>query len=51
MFDCDPKMSLLHVMKKETNYVIWFYIILYNFINCPGFIDITHTLHHKIVIK
>ena len=33
-------MPLLPAMKKETNYVIWFYIILYNFINRLFFIDI-----------
>ena len=25
----------------------YFYIILYGFINCPAFIDIKQTLHHK----
>ena len=39
MFDCVPKMPLLPLMKKEINYVVRFYKILYNFINCPIFID------------
>ena len=39
MFDCVSKTPLFPV-KKKTNYLIRFYIILYNFINCPVFIDI-----------
>ena len=38
MFDCVSKTPLFPV-KKKTNYLIRFYIILYNFINCPVFID------------
>ena len=38
---------LLPVKKKET-YLIWYYIILYTFINCPVFIDIKQTLHYKV---
>ena len=40
MFNCVPRMSLLPVKKKETNYLIWFYIIAYSFINGPVFIDV-----------
>ena len=47
MFVCIPKMSLLPVKKKET-YLIWYYIILYTFINCPVLIDIKQTLHYKV---
>ena len=37
---CKNSLHLLAVKKKETNYVIWFFIILCNFINSPAFIDI-----------
>ena len=40
MFNGFPKTALLLVRKKETNYLIRFYIILYNFRNCAIFIDI-----------
>ena len=33
--------------KEKKKYLIRFYIILYNFINCPVFIDIKQTLHYK----
>ena len=47
MFDCVLKTLLLPVMKKETNYVIWFY----NFIDCPVFIDTKQTLHYEVAIE
>ena len=31
MFDCAPKMPLLPVKKKETNYLTWFYIVFIKF--------------------
>ena len=40
MFDCVSKTPQFPVNKKKTNYLIRLYIILYNFINCPVFIDI-----------
>ena len=46
MFDCVPKTPLLPVKKKETNL---FYMILHNFINCQGFIDIKQTLHYMLL--
>ena len=45
MFNCVPKMTLLPVKKEETNHLILYnsftlqFHILYNFINCPVFID------------
>ena len=45
------KNSLLPVKVKETNYRIWFYIICYNFINFPVFIDIKQTLHYEVAIE
>ena len=41
-------MPLLPV-KKTNKYLIWFYIILYNFINCPVFKNIKQTLHYNRV--
>ena len=54
MFDCVPKRPLLPVKKKETNYLIrftLFYIILYNFVNCPVLIDVKQTLRFKIALE
>ena len=50
MFDCVPKTPIMPVKKKETN-PIGFYIILYNFINCPVFRDIKKTLYYKVAIE
>ena len=47
MFDLVPKMLLLPVTKKDAKY----YIFFYNFINCPGFIDIKQTLRYKAAIE
>ena len=47
MFNCAPKTPLLPVKKKKANYLTWFYIISYNFLNYPVFIDIKQTLHYK----
>ena len=53
MVDCVAKTSLLPVKKKETNCNDFrlFYMILYNLINCPVFIDIKQTLHYKVAIE
>ena len=32
-------------------YFTYFYIILYDFINCPTFVDIKQTLHYKVAIE
>ena len=50
MFDCVPKMPCCLYRKKEENYLKSFYIILYNFLNCPVLIDIKQTLHYKVAI-
>ena len=47
MSDLVPKMLLLPVTKKVGKY----YIIFYDFINCPGFIDIKQTLRYKAAIQ
>ena len=49
MLDCVPKMPLLPVKKKTFSYM--YYIILFNFINCPVFIGITQILHYKVAIE
>ena len=53
MFYCVQETPLLPGKKKETNLYdfISFYIILYNFINCPVFIDIKQALHYEVVIE
>ena len=51
MFGCAQKAPLLPVKKKETNYLIWFYIILYNFIASPGFLDTEQILDYKVAIE
>ena len=35
--------------EKETNYYKYFYMILYNFINCPAFVDIKQTNKISII--
>ena len=43
--------GVLPVRKKEKLYHCkYFYIILYDFINCPAFVGIKQTLHYKIAI-
>ena len=37
--------------KEKKNYFTYFYIILYDFINCPAFVDIKQNLHHKVAIE
>ena len=39
--------------KKEINlhYFTFFYIILYDFTNCPAFADIKQTLRYKLAIE
>ena len=32
-------------------YFTYFYIILYDFINCPAFVVIKQTLHYKVAIQ
>ena len=43
------------VCKDKRNIILYnftyFYIILYDFINCPAFVDIKHTLYYKVAIK
>ena len=41
MLDC----CLQGKKKQFLYYFIYFYIILYDFINCPAFVDIKQTLH------
>ena len=43
--------AVLSVKKKETNYLILFYILLYDFINCSTFIDVKQTLRYNLVIE
>ena len=33
------------------NYFTYFYIILYDFIYCPTFVEIKQTLHYKVAIE
>ena len=47
---CSKNTSLLSLKKKAT-YLIWYDIILYNFINCPVFVDTTQILHYKVPIE
>ena len=45
--------SLLPVKKKKQIMLYdfkQFYVILYNFLNCPDFIDIEKPLHYKVAI-
>ena len=51
MIDCVPKMPLLLAQKKEANYLLWFYIILCNFINCSVFIDTKQNLHYEVALE
>ena len=46
-------LDVLPVKKKDINlyYFTYFYMILYDFINCPAFIDIKQTLHYKLAIE
>ena len=37
--------------KKNIFYFTYFYITLYDFINCPAFIDIKQTLDYKVAIE
>ena len=47
MLDC---VACKKKKKKKINlyYFTYFYIILYDFINCPAFVDIKQTLHYKV---
>ena len=36
--------------KKFLYYFSHFFIILYDFVNCPAFADIKQTLHYKVEI-
>ena len=42
-------LDVLPVKKKEINLTL-FYIVLYDFINCPAFVDIKQTLCYKLAI-
>ena len=46
-------LDVLPVKEKEINlyHFIYFYIILYDFINCPAFVDIKQTLCYKVAIE
>ena len=46
-------LDVLHVMKTDINlyYFTYFYMVLYDFINCPAFVDIKQTLSYKLAIK
>ena len=37
--------------EKETYYLILFYIVLYDFINCAAFANIKQTLRYKLAIE
>ena len=39
--------------KKQINllFYIYFYLILYDFINCSAFVDIKQTLRYKLAIE
>ena len=49
MFDYFAKIDLLPRKKKQIilHYFTYFYIILYDFINSPAFLDTKQTLHYK----
>ena len=49
MFECVLKTPLLPVKKKANSLI--YYIILFNFINCPVFKNSTKTLRHKVAIE
>ena len=34
--------------KEKRNKFSYFFIILYDFVNCPAFVDIKQTLHYNI---
>ena len=36
---------------KFLYHFIYFSIILYDFVNCPAFVDIKQTLHYKVAIE
>ena len=36
---------------KFLYYFSYFYIILYDFVNCPAFVDFRQTLDYKVAIK
>ena len=46
-------LDVLPVKKKEINlyYFTYFYMILYDFINCSAFVDIKQILPHKLAIQ
>ena len=37
--------------RNKLYYFTYFYIILYDFINCPAFVDIKQTLHDKVATE
>ena len=41
----DHKCKTVLPVKKNNSYFIYFYKILYDFINCPAFVDVKQTLH------
>ena len=45
-------LDVLPVKKKKlTYYFTYFHMILYDFINCPAFVDIKQTLCYKLAIE
>ena len=47
MLDC---VACKEKRSKFLYYFTYFYIILYDFVNCPAFVDIKQTLHYKVGI-
>ena len=37
--------------KMKLTYFTYIYMILYDFINCPAFVDINQTLRYKLAIE
>ena len=37
--------------RKKLYYFTYFHVVLYDFMNCPAFVDIKQTLYHKVAIQ
>ena len=48
MFDCVASKEKRNI---NLHYFTYFYMILYDFINCPALLDIKQTLHYKLAIE
>ena len=46
-------LDVLPLKKKEINlyYFTYFYMVLFDFINYPAFVDIKQTLHYKLATE